>query len=251
MLNARDAVLERSIEAEPGYRPTIRIGVEPCLHDGVPGVCIVVEDNGTGMSDEVMQRAFDPFFTTKEADRGTGLGLAIVGSILSAHNGTVDVSTTPGQGTRITLWLPAYQPEDAALTPEAAPQSEGAGMTTSPVSARIMIVDDEELIGEIAQAYLSMEGYDAFFVLGGQAAIDRLAAGGFDLVLLDLNMPAPDGWEVLAAVRRVQPGTPVIIASGFADAAEVLQRGAVALIHKPYTREQLAEAVRTALVPRS
>lgn len=114
-----------------------------------------------------------------------------------------------------------------------------------------MIVDDEELIGEIAQAYLSMEGYEAFFVQGGQAAIDSLGSADFDLVLLDLNMPAPDGWDVLAAIRHERAGTPVIVASGFANADEVLRHGATALIHKPYTREQLSETVRAVLTPRS
>ncbi len=107
----------------------------------------------------------------------------------------------------------------------------------------MLVVDDEVMIGEVAEAYLLGAGFEVTLTTNGTDAIQAALDMTFDLAVIDLNMPPPDGWAVLNALRTLQPGVPVVIASGFAAAAEVAARGGAALVAKPYSRDQLISVV--------
>ncbi len=242
VVNARDAVLARASQAGEGYQPSITLTVAAYEQGGAPGVRFTCEDNGTGMPPAVVERAFDPFFTTKSVDQGTGLGLATVSGIVEQHDGTVSLESEPGRGTIVHVWIPLSAPSDQDH--EGDPEGAAPPLEPSPAPPLVLVVDDEEAIGEIAQGFLEGAGYEVILTTRGDQAIDLVRAdpSALALAVVDLNMPAPDGWTVLAALREAAPDLPVLIASGYADAEEVLASGGAALLPKPYTRAQLLAA---------
>lgn len=241
VLNARDAVLEEADHAGSGYTPAIAIGAQAEARDGAAGVSFTVTDNGSGISEDARARIFDPFFTTKPVDRGTGLGLAIVSGIVANHSGVIDVRSTPGAGATFDVWLPA-SPDATRATGALAPDEP----IPASVPRRALVVDDEPALLAIAAAYLETSDFDVRTCDNGTDAI-ALANEPFDIVVIDLNMPPPDGWAVLAAWRSRQPHVPVVIASGFVNPDEARSRGATVVISKPYQRDALVSAVTNAL----
>ncbi|WP_243295723.1 hybrid sensor histidine kinase/response regulator [Geothrix mesophila] len=194
---------------------------------------LVVEDSGHGMAPEVLARALEPFFTTKPAGKGTGLGLALVYGVMKAHGGRVDLRSTPGQGTEITLVFPTYQadlPFDVGIPPV----DEARGRRL-----RILLVDDDELVRGTVPVMLEALGHEVLATAGGAQALERLEAGYVpDLVILDLSMPGMDGEETLRRLRVLRPGLPVLLATGYRDERgdRILEQGAhVGLILKPFT----------------
>ena len=128
LVNARDAVLDRTVQTESrAYVPHIRVVVQGSTLEGSPAASIYVSDNGSGMTPEVLKRAFDPFFTTKEDGRGTGLGLAMVDGIVRSHGGTVRVDTAPGTGCMVEVVLPLHPEPGAAMTALADQEPSSAG----------------------------------------------------------------------------------------------------------------------------
>ena len=245
IVNARDAVLEKA-EQQPGtFEPAIQVSARAQSIEGVPGVVFEVRDNGTGMTDEVRERALDPFFTTKPADRGTGLGLAAVTGIIQRHEGQIRIHTKLGEGTDFGVWLPSRRREDSE-SPFAEGREEPRWAAQGEAPA-VLIVDDEEPLGAIAAAYLRSAGFEALAFTNGDDALAEAGRRRINLAVLDVNMPSPNGWEVLAALRRRDPDLPVIVCSGFADDEDARGRGATAVLAKPYTRAQLVDAVRSAL----
>ena len=111
-----------------------------------------------------------------------------------------------------------------------------------------MLVDDEDSVRDVAAAILERAGYDVVSVDGGAKAIARAPQVRFDLVVLDINMPAPNGWKTLERLAEVQPDLPVLIAAGNTTEADAIARGAVGLLQKPYSRRELLDAVAHALV---
>ena len=241
LVNARDAVLDRTVQTESrAYVPHIRVVVQGSTLEGSPAASIYVSDNGSGMTPEVLKRAFDPFFTTKEDGRGTGLGLAMVDGIVRSHGGTVRVDTAPGTGCMVEVVLPLHPEPGAAMTALADQEPSSAGR-------QVLVVDDEPLVGDVAAAYLRTAGYQVTLVGGGAAALDWLERHGRpDLVVLDANMPRPDGWQVLRQVQRLPDAPPVVIMSGLEASSDALARGAAAYVAKPFTRQSLLAAVQTA-----
>lgn len=108
---------------------------------------------------------------------------------------------------------------------------------------RVLLLDDEPLIGEVAGAYLTSVGYDVTVLNGGTAAITAATQRPFDIAVIDIHMAPPDGWTVLAHLRELYPSMPVVVASGIATPSEVAERGGAVLIPKPYGREQLVTTV--------
>lgn len=246
LVNARDTVIERMTQSGGDYRPSVRISVNERERKGARGVLFSVEDNGMGMPDAVRQRAFDPFFTTKPPGQGTGLGLSIVNGIVTAHDGVLDIITAPGSGTTITIWLPAAVEEPSDVVAPAAGVAEPATTDAGASSAsrgRVLVVDDEPMIGEIARAYLMTAGFEVILRGSGSEAITVAERERFDLAIIDLNMPPPDGWAVLEALLQHDPTLPVVIATGYGSNSEVIERGGAAMVNKPYTREVLVRTV--------
>ena len=201
----------------------------------------MVEDTGSGMTREVLERAMDPFFTTKAVGKGTGLGLALVYSTVKAHQGLVELWSEPGQGTRITLRLPTCEAE--ALAPEQV-------TATAPASSRalaVLVIDDDELIRGSLQEVLEVMGHACTVAANGEEGLARLEAGlNIDAVILDLNMPGLGGAGTLPRLRALRPATPVILSTGRADQAAMAlmeRHPEILLLAKPFKMQELQQVL--------
>ena len=202
-------------------------------------VMVSVEDNGSGMSKEVVAHAFEPFYTTKGERQGTGLGLSIVYGIVNSHKGHIHLHSEEGIGTRFTIFLPADQSESIAK-PNAVKNSGG--------DERLLVVDDDRIIGTMIKATLGDLGYQVDAVSSGASALERLAEDpDYALVLLDVIMPEKDGMEVYAELQKVAPQMPVIVMSGFATEERyryLVEEKQLPFIEKPFKPSSLAPLVR-------
>jgi len=200
-----------------------------------------VQDDGEGMSPEVLKQAIDPFFTTKPVGKGTGLGLAMVYGTVKAHGGTFDIHSEPGKGTEVMLGFPPI--------PETGPALPGQGVEQGqdPASARrgmrILLVDDDELIRLSLPAMLQALGHEVHTEEGGLEALASLEAGlEVDLVILDLTMPGLSGAETLPRMLALRPGLPVLLSTGYADQEIkhlMADRPNVGVIWKPFSLDEL------------
>jgi PAS domain S-box-containing protein len=202
-------------------------------------VVIEVEDSGTGMTPEVMDRMFDPFFTTKEVGRGTGLGLATVHAIVRSHDGFLTVDSEVGTGSMFRVFLPATDELPVATEPSAAP-SDGTGQT-------ILVVDDEAHIRAATQRILERHGYRVRTAATGRDAIEVFGRERICAVVLDLAMPDLDGAATLAALARLDPMVPVIGASGLASSEFV--SAVRCFLSKPYSTRDLLGALAGVIAP--
>ncbi|MBD3219986.1 response regulator [bacterium] len=204
-----------------------------------PYVELAVADTGWGMTEEVRSRIFEPFFTTKGPGEGTGLGLASVYGCVINHGGILDVATVAGDGSTFTILLPR--------TARALDQRDRPAQPAVSGEGRIMIVDDEEVVRALAERALARYGYEVISCEDGIEAIERLRKEReeIDLVILDLVMPRLSGEQTFDELRRLDPGVPILIASGFTQDAAVqglIHRGAAGFLAKPF---QLAHLART------
>ena len=208
---------------------TLRLGTGR-LADG--RVELSVQDTGEGMPPEVAARAMEPFFTTKPPGKGTGLGLSIVYGTAKAYGGTVELQTSPGQGTRVAL---AFLPAGPGTAPAKAEAPAPAGAARP---CTVLLVDDDELIRQTVPFLLETLGHRVEVAAGGQEALARLETGlAPDWVILDLNMPDMGGLETLERLRALRPGLPVLVSTGYRDplAIEAIQRHkGVGILDKPF-----------------
>ena len=203
---------------------------------------ISIRDTGVGMDSATRARIFEPFFTTKES--GTGLGLATTYAVVASHRGTVTVDSTPGHGSTMRVFLPiseaAAKPTSTALP--LAPR------TTMP--ATILLAEDEPSLRALFVDALRAEGHDVIAVADGAAAVDAYDEARVSLVVLDLVMPGVGGVEARERIRARSPGARFLFVSGYAPTQSFIdevERGAVTLLEKPFTPQQLVEAVGHAL----
>ena len=246
-LNARDAMPSGG-DLRIRTRTT-RVSDYAPLLDLPPGdyVSIEVADTGTGMSPEVRRRIFEPFFTTKEAGKGTGMGLASTYGAVEAHRGEIQVASQVGRGSRFTVHLPLG---DGSRGKRAAPPA-----APSP-AARVLVVDDEPVVGKVTAALLRSLGQQATRCEDVDEALALYAQepGAFDLVIVDMQMPKRSGRELLQELRAVDPNFEAIIITGFSEDGEAqraLAEGACAVVPKPYGVAELSAAVAEALGRRS
>jgi CheY-like chemotaxis protein len=205
-------------------------------------VQLLVRDTGQGMPPEVIARAMEPFFTTKPIGKGTGLGLAMVFGTVQAHGGTLEIRSEVGKGTELEIRLPLAPGaglDPAGLAAPAAARSLG--------SLRVLLVDDDQLVRLTAPALIESQGHRVTVASGGFEALGLLEHGpGWDVVVLDLNMPDLDGLETLRRLRRLRPGLPVLLATGYADDQTRVSLGALGpltILPKPYSIEDLQQAL--------
>ncbi|HEY6100797.1 MAG TPA: ATP-binding protein, partial [Anaeromyxobacter sp.] len=190
LVNAAQAIPDGAAE-----RNEIRVSTR--MHEG--RVEIAIEDTGCGIPREVLGRIFDPFFTTKPVGTGTGLGLAICHEIVAAFGGEIGVESEVGQGSRFTVRL-----QPSRLAPHAPPPAPPAPAAPEARRARILVVDDEQLVAEAIERVLS-EHHDVVAVGSGRAALERVAGGRFDVVVCDLLMPEMSGSDFWAELHRRDP----------------------------------------------
>ena len=237
---------------------TLTIRIEPAamtaeLANSVSGptngsyVRLTVTDTGHGMDETTRRRIFDPFFTTKNTREGTGLGLAVVHGIVRAHRGAIDVESAPGMGTTFHIFIPAAVEERAAQRESTGPAPRGAGEF-------VCVVDDEEIVGSCTKLVLESRGYHTVVFTSAEecfAAIQE-TVGACALVVTDQTMPGMQGTELVAALRQSNPQLPAVIMSGYFSkiAPHILSElGQVELLAKPFTTEELTQAVHRALHP--
>lgn len=210
-------------------------------------VCLSVSDQGPGIDPALQQRIFEPFFSTKEVGRGSGMGLAMVHGIVHEHGGHILLSANKDRGTTFNLYLPATTGKIPDL-----PATTSDVEAPAPQPAQIMIVDDEPSLGRYLARLLRAKGYTVHAfdnpVVALQFFNDNLDQ--VDVLLTDKTMPGMNGLELAEQVRSKRPHLPVIIATGYADAAhedEAERLGIYALLKKPASSEQILMAVGNAL----
>ncbi len=211
----------------------------PAEPAGGPGgfVEIFVRDTGVGMSEAVRSRAFEPFFTTK-GTRGSGLGLAMVYGIAKRHGGQVLLESREGAGTMVTLRL--------SLAARAERSSAAAFSPLRGRAGRIVVVDDEEPLGQVLAELLRLQGHEVEAFTDPGKALEHLVRAPADLLFTDLGMPAMSGWEVLRRARALRPDLPIVLVTGWGeqlDPEQVRAQGASALVAKPYRMETILSTV--------
>ncbi len=213
-------------------------GLEPGKY-----VKVSVTDTGIGMDEKTMKRVFDPFFTTKEQGRGTGLGLASVYGIMKNHRGFVNAYSEPGNGSTFNLYLPA---SDKKVENKVNEDVEGMG-DSGPLS--ILLVDDESIILEVGREILESLGHQVVTTGSGLEAVAKLKENrtGIDLVILDMIMPGMGGGEVFDQLKEIDAGVRVLLSSGYSingQAQDIIDKGCVGFIQKPFTISQLRDKLR-------
>jgi PAS domain S-box-containing protein len=201
-------------------------------------VRVTVSDTGTGMPPEVVARAFEPFFTTKEVGKGTGLGLSQVYGFIKQSDGEVVIESRAGEGTTIAIYLPAVVSE--------------AQEDRRPHVERVLIVEDEPDLMDVAAALFASMGYDVVTAASGREAMDVLEQRDVDILFTDVVMPnGMDGIELAGYTRTHYPETKIMLASGYPLPALKQRHGMdlndFAFVNKPYRLSDLARTLRTAL----
>ena len=206
--------------------------------DAGPYLVLEVEDSGTGIASDILDRIFDPFFTTKEVGVGTGLGLSLVHGIVSQIGGAVDVSTKPGAGSLFTVYLPqsGYAAEAMEASTQALPMGQGQ---------RVVVLDDEAALARLTSENLIQLGYSTLTFVSSVAALRSIQAhpDDFDAVITDERMPDMSGSALIQEVRRLRPDVPIIVASGNLNpdlVAKVREAGANGILKKPVLLRDLA-----------
>ena len=247
----RGSILVEAALVHPDQRLSERLGLAAGDY-----VALTVHDSGPGMDAATLERIFEPFFTTKPVGQGTGLGLAVVHGVMRTHEGGVDVQSTPGQGSRFTLYFPVATGQ-APAAPAPAPAAPAAPATLPATEAaaptprqkpHVMYVDDDQALVFLVQRLLHRRGYEVsgFTDPHEATAALRAAPQRYDLLVTDYNMPGFCGVDLVREARLIRPGLPVALASGYVTAEieqAALAEGAQALIHKPNDVEELCSTV--------
>jgi PAS domain S-box-containing protein len=206
-------------------------------------VRVCVSDTGTGMDQETLARAIEPFFSTKETGRGTGLGLSMVHGLAGQLGGHFAIASTPGEGTRVELWLPLASA--AAATPRRELHSARLDAVSRPLD--VLLVDDEQLVRDGTAAMLRELGHCVVEAGGGAEALEKLQGGlRVDVVVTDYKMPRMDGAELARRLHRSQPLLPVLLITGYSGQAE--DTHGLSRLAKPFRQADIAGALAE-LVP--
>jgi len=212
-------------------------------------VRVRVSDTGVGIPPEVQLKMFEPFFTTKPEGKGTGMGLAAVYGTLKNHGGTIEVQTEKNKGTQISLYFPD-QTNDK--TPESALHVD-SHVRKAPRASRILIVDDEPLVGKMASTMLTRLGYEPVVCANGKEALSifKREREKIDLVILDMVMPVMNGRDAFLKLRLLNPNIPILIASGYAvdqQTRKLLSEKFCAFIKKPFRKAEIAKKIEELLL---
>jgi len=212
-------------------------------------VLIEVQDTGTGMSKEIMEKIFEPFFSTKDVGKGTGLGLATVYGIVKQTGGFIFVDSEIGQGTTFRIYFPRDMQVLEAAAPEKKSENTGEDLTGS---GTILLVEDEEAVRAFAARALKSRGYEVLEAGTGVEALEVIEERGndIDLIVSDVVMPEMDGPTLLQELRKTNDKVKVIFISGYAEDAfkkNLKSTEDFTFLPKPFSLKQLAEAVKNTM----
>ncbi|MCP3962077.1 MAG: response regulator [bacterium] len=229
------------VEAERGYFH----GAQPS--EDLPAseyVFFEVSDSGIGIDEDARARMFEPFFSTKPEGRGLGLATAL--GIVGAHHGAIKVYSQPDRGTTIEVLFPASTRPETVIKPQTETDWRPAGT--------VLVVDDEELVLEVAREILASRGFEVLSASNGKQAVaifdehrDQIAA-----VVLDMTMPEMDGEEVFQELRRMDPEARILLMSGYSrkKVSQLLfEQGLGGFLHKPFRPQDLMDKLRELLEP--
>ena len=243
VLNARDAMPDGGrlvIGTRVTDTPLTSAAAEKGL-DGRRCAAIFVTDAGTGISGDVIPHIFEPFYTTKEQGKGTGLGLSVVYTIVERSGGIIDIDTALGRGTTFSIYLPI-----ASGAAEAEPQSPTLARGHK---ERIVVVEDEPGVRNLAFAALTQFGFHCYKAADGEEAAKLLARlrEPPHLLLTDIVMPGKSGYQIAAEFTARDPALKVIYMSGYADRAQQGAGPSAPFLAKPFSPERLVAFVRAVL----
>ncbi len=209
---------------------------------------LCIRDSGAGMSRDTISRIFEPFFTTKEKGRGTGMGMVTVYNTMKHHHGSIDVRSEEGKGTSVSLFFPI----STARTDGAAPDKGHSLRDGTHEACRVLLVDDEDVVRQVAAELLKDIGCTVSACNNGREAVEYYLVhqSEIDLIILDMVMPEMNGEEAFTKIREINPSAKVIGTSGHAmdDVTQTLMaRGLNGFLVKPYRQAELSEKLRTVL----
>ena len=228
VVNARDAMSGGGVITISAHNAT------PSEADSVGHLAVSVEDTGVGIAPDILGRIFDPFFTTKPIGKGTGLGLSQVHGFAHQAGGTVKVASELGKGAKITILLPRK---------EAAPAEEDAHTVAARGSGTVLLVEDNPEVAAVSAGLLEQLGYTVRKVANAEAALREIELDGIDLVFSDIVMPGKmDGLGLARHLKATRPKLPILLASGYSDAA-LNVRGDFPILRKPYEIHELSQAI--------
>jgi PAS domain S-box-containing protein len=229
VVNARDALTGGGVITISARNDTLRDEVNAGEY-----VAITVEDTGAGIAPDILNKIFDPFFTTKPIGKGTGLGLSQVHGFAHQAGGTVKVASELGKGTRITILLPRK---------DAAPAAEDVNAAETGGSGTVLLVEDNPDVATVSSGLLEQLGYTVRRVANAEAALREIELDGIDLVFSDIVMPGKmDGLSLARHLKALRPGLPILLTSGYSDAA-LNVRGDFPILRKPYEIHELSQAI--------
>jgi signal transduction histidine kinase/ActR/RegA family two-component response regulator len=235
-VNARDAmpdggpltILAEELAIGPGSGPRLKPGLY---------VRLSVIDAGSGMDSETLAHAVEPFYSTKEVGRGTGLGLSMVHGLAAQLGGALELTSAPGEGTRVDLYLPVA---DDIAPAERRPASDAVPAIGRRL--RVLLIDDEELVRTATAEMIRDLGHSVVEASGGAEALAQLDRRlGVDVVVTDYKMPGIDGGELARRIAQTHPHTPVLLITGYAGPADQLMD--LPRLAKPFGQAEIAAAL--------
>ncbi|MDY6990673.1 MAG: PAS domain S-box protein [Thermodesulfobacteriota bacterium] len=205
---------------------------------------LTVKDTGPGIPPDIIDRIFDPYFTTKEVGQGSGMGLAVVHGIVKTHGGAIAVDSAPGRGTTFHVLFPrvARQIQPESEISDAIPKG----------NERILFVDDEASVLNVAKAMLERLGYEVVTPRSSLEALDlfRREPDGFDLVITDMTMPHMTGDRLAEEMMKIRAGIPIVLCTGYSgqiDEERAQAIGIKAFLTKPLSKREIAKTIRMVL----
>ena len=205
-------------------------------------VHLMIADTGSGIQKEIINRIFEPFFSTKGV--GFGLGLAAAYGIVKGHKGHISADSTPGKGTTIDIYFPAVKKEKTRRKKAVKTAPKGRG--------KVLVVDDEDVVRDILCDILKELGYNPIAAEDGEraVAIYEKKWQSIDVVFLDMIMPGMNGEETFLELKKINPDVKVIVCTGYTEEGpiqEMMSKGAVALIKKPFRMDDISSVTGEAL----
>jgi len=211
-------------------------------------VRLAVQDDGPGMSAEVVERAFEPFFTTRRGRGGTGLGLAMVRDIVTRRGGRIELATEPGHGTRFDLFLPAV-----GAPPVVAPVDPSPAGPVLAELGTVLVVDDEQDIRQVLCEALRRSGATVVETGSGEEALSLLERTSVlpEVLISDLTMPGMNGFELRDAIQRMGGAPRTLFITGYSGETledRELEGAREAILHKPFRLAELFASLERLLV---